>query len=102
MHKKTGSHLKRLFWSLDDKGVDFEKDKNYVIHHTLALGTMDDVRTLFKLYGKETVRREFKKPMPGLYHPNVFNLFKHVLKVKHLDKNRYLKNIHAHASRNSR
>jgi len=54
--------LDKLFWFLSKKEPDFnfEKDKRVIIHQTLALGSADDVRALFKRYGAEEIRKEFQ------------------------------------------
>jgi len=55
--------LDKLFWFLSKKEPDFnfEKDKRVIIHQTLALGSADDVRALFKRYGAEEIRKEFQE-----------------------------------------
>jgi len=88
-----------LFWFLDCKELDLKKDKHLIIHQVLSYGTMDDLRELFKLYSFKTVQKEFKKPKAGLYQPNVLAFCQYILKVKKLNKQKYLKNIYAPTSR---
>ncbi|MCX6762076.1 MAG: hypothetical protein NTY33_04555 [Candidatus Moranbacteria bacterium] len=93
-----GDELKfvnKLFWFLKNKanGLDLEKDRNMLIHQTLALGSMNDVRNLLEVYGQDVTRNEFQKPVKGLYHPAVLELFQYLLGVK-VDKSQYIKDIY--------
>ena len=85
----------RLFWFLKNKAenLDINKDRNMIIHQALALGSMDDVRKVFEVYGEDTTKKEFQKPIKGLYHPAVLELFQYILKTK-VDKSQYIKDIH--------
>lgn len=87
--------LDKLFWFLKNKAnnLDVEKDRHFIIHQALALGTMNDVRKIFQLYGKDVARSEFQKPAKGLYQPAVLELFQYLLRVK-VDKSQYIKAIH--------
>jgi len=87
------NHFKNLFWFLSDKDLDWQKDRNFIIHQVLSYGTMDQVKELFTLYGRETIKKEFQKPRPGLYYPNVLEFFRYIFKINHLEKDKYLKNI---------
>ena len=93
--KKGLETIGRLFWFLKNRaeGLDMEKDRNMIIHQALALGSMDDVRKIFEVYGEDTTRKEFQKPVKGLYHPAVLELFQYLLKTN-VDKSQYIKNIH--------
>jgi len=88
-----------LFWFLDYKKLDPEKDKHLIIHQVLSYGTMDDMRELFRVYGFKTVKKEFKKPKRGLYQPNILAFCQYILKIKKLDEKKYLKNVYASTSR---
>jgi hypothetical protein len=95
MQNWFGSTINKLFWFLKNKanGLDLEKDRNMIIHQTLALGSMDDVRKLFEVYDKTTVRSEFQKPAKGLYHPAVLELSQYLLGIR-VDKSQYIKDIY--------
>jgi len=86
----------KLFWFLPERGagLNFEKDKHIIIHQTLALGSVEDIRTLFRECGEEEIRKEFQNPVKGLYHPAVLELFQYLLKVRLKNKSQYIKNIH--------
>ncbi|HEX7586642.1 MAG TPA: hypothetical protein VF390_03355 [Patescibacteria group bacterium] len=90
--KKTN----KLFWFLDSRAqkLDPQKDRNMIIHQSLALGTLEDVKDILFFYGKKTVKKEFQKPVRGLYHPAVFKLFEYLLKIRVKNKERYIKNIY--------
>ena len=98
MEKKL-KNLGRLFWFLKnrDEGLDVERDRHMIIHQVLAMGSMDDVREIFRVYGKDVVREEFQKPVRGLYYPAVLELFEYILRVK-VNKSEYIKNIHGKAA----
>ncbi len=82
-----------LFWDINLKKIDPEKNKNFIIHRILSYGTMDDIRELFKIYNKETIKKEFLKAQPGIYYPNILKLCQHLLGIKEIDKDKYLKKI---------
>ena len=81
-------------WPYNRKNIHLQDGAHGIIHQTLAYGTMDDVKKLLRLYGKDKVKKEFQKPAKGLYHPEILNFCQFLLGVKKLDKKKYLKNIH--------
>lgn len=85
---------KALFWDVNLKNLDLKQDRHFIIHRVLSYGTMDDARSLFKIYGKKTVRREFLKPQAGIYYPNILELCKHILGIKRINKKYYLKKVY--------
>lgn len=93
--RKRFKKIGRLFWFLKNRGenLDMKKDRNMIIHQTLALGSMDDVRKVFEVYGEDTTRKEFQKPVKGLYHPAVLEFFQYLLKTN-VDKSQYIKDIY--------
>lgn len=94
--------LKKLFWSVDFKKLDLEKDKVYIINQTLAFGSLDDIRLLLKLYPPEEVRQVFLKRPKPLYSPPGLNFIqKYILQIKDakLSQKRYVKNIYGPATR---
>lgn len=88
--------LDKLFWFFPKKGtsLDEDKDKNMIIHQTLALGNMNDLKELFSVYGEETIREEFQKPAKGMYSSAVLELVQFLLKVRIKNKSPYIKNIY--------
>jgi len=102
MSNKNIQQFSHLFWFLDVKKLNEDEDKNLIIHQVLAYGTMGEIKKLIKIYGKETVRKEFLKPKPGLYYPNILELICFILDVEKLDKRKYLRNIHGPLHEGSR
>ncbi|MFH1145618.1 MAG: hypothetical protein V1707_01490 [bacterium] len=102
MNSKSLETFKRLFWFFDRKAPIDPSDRNLITHQVLAYGGLDDIRKLIRLYGKKTVVREFKKPRAGLYQPAVLNFIQHLLGVKRVAKEKYVKNLYAASSRNIR
>lgn len=90
---KNIAQFNDLFWFLPEKNLDQERDKNLIIHQVLSYGTMDDLRLLFKIYGRKTIKQEFLRSKPGLYYPSILEFICFILGVKNLDKDKYLKKI---------
>ena len=99
---KITNPFNHLFWYLDSTKLDLNKDRNLIVHQVLAYGTLEDMRRLIKLYGKEIVRKEFKKPKAGLYQPSILNFVQHVLGVAKIDQRKYLKKVYENLSRSFR
>lgn len=93
--KKLLKGLKKLFWSVDFKKLDVAKNKSYIIHQTLAFGSLDDIRFLFKIYPLKEIRQTFLKQPKPFYSPQGLNfLKKYILQIKdNLPKEKYVKNI---------
>lgn len=102
MKRKIPRRFAPIFWFLDYKKLDPQKDRHLIIHQILSYGTIDDLREMFKLYDFKTVQKEFKKPKAGLYQPSVLAFCQHILGVKKLDKRKYLKNVYAASFRGAR
>lgn len=96
--QKLDKSFKPLFWSYDFDKLDPEKDKHLIIHQVLALGTMKNLKKLFKIYSKQEVKEEFLRPRPGLYFPPVLKFCQFLLGVEKLDYNNYIKDIHGKLS----
>lgn len=91
-HKKFPSQLAKLLWF--QKNPDIEQDKNAIIHHVLALGTLEDWKALFALYPISEIRENFKQPAKGLYDPAVLKLCEKILDIKVPSAEKYIKNIY--------
>jgi len=85
-----------ILWSTNIKSLDLEKDKNYIIHQILSYGSLQQIKWLFKIYGKEKIKKVFvRNPVP-IYTKPIFYFIKNFilnLKDKELDKKKYIKNI---------
>jgi hypothetical protein len=92
--------VNKLFWFLRKNRdvLDFSKDRHLIIHQTLALGSMQDVRRLFHKYGRDVINQEFQKPVSGLYAPAVLHFFEHILGVEIKNSGQYIKNIYGKTS----
>ncbi|GFP21573.1 hypothetical protein HKBW3S06_00800 [Candidatus Hakubella thermalkaliphila] len=94
--KPSLEKLKKLFWSANFENLDIVKDKAYIIHQTLAFGTLSDIKLLFNIYSLEEVRHIFLKQPQPLYSPPGLNfLQKYILQIEdaRLSKERYIKNV---------
>ena len=40
-----------LFWDADASDIDLERNKRYVVQRVLERGTIEDLRTAFRVYG---------------------------------------------------
>lgn len=94
-NSKKASNFRRLFWHMDGKKLDPKKDKNLIIHQTLAYGSWEDMQNLLEIYGRETVRAEFIKSKAGTYQPAVLALVQFILGAPEIDKSKYIKKIYA-------
>jgi len=93
--KKLLQKLKKVFWSVDFKNLDINKNKSYIIHQTLAFGSLDDIRSLFKIYSLGEIRQTFLKHPQPFYSPQGLNfLQKYILHIKDkLPKEKYVKDV---------
>lgn len=77
MTSKLPMDLQAILWSTDVSKIDVEKDKIYIIHQLLAYGSFDEYLWLFKIYGRETVRKTFVRyPEKDYYSKEYFNFIK--------------------------
>ena len=90
---KLPVNFRSLLWSYDFSSLDPQRDQHIIIHQVLAYGTMEDVRRLVAYYGLSTIRREFKKPQRGMYQPAVWELFRHLFRLRGLRREAYVKKI---------
>lgn len=68
-----------ILWSCDIKKLDWERDKNYIIHQVLMYGDFKDISLLFKVYSKKEIREVFKKKPLKIYTPQAFNFVKKII-----------------------
>lgn len=99
MPKKTKKHhppkyLQGVLWSADVKGLDLEENKTYIIHQILSLGTLEELKWLFRTYPITVLKKIFvNKPIKS-YTPAAFHFSKEVLlslKNKNLEEANYVK-----------
>lgn len=75
------SSLQGLFWSKNVKNLDLERDKNYIVHQTLAYGSWNDLKWLFGVYSKEDIKKTFIDNPSKDYFPAAFNFVSSLLGV---------------------
>lgn len=46
-----GGFSKNLFWDAEAADLDFERNRPYVVQRILERGTVEDVRSAFRIYG---------------------------------------------------
>ncbi|MBI5254197.1 hypothetical protein HY932_00200 [Candidatus Falkowbacteria bacterium] len=85
--------LKKLIWFANPRKINVRRDKNLIIHQTLSMGSLGDIKKLFSLYSKKEIRESFLRGRRGLYDPKVLELVKFMLGIKKIDKNKYVKKI---------
>ena len=46
---------KNLFWDADQSDIDMQRNKRYIIQRVLERGTVEDLRSVFHMYGLDNV-----------------------------------------------
>ena len=85
-----------ILWSVNVKNLDIEKDKVYIIHQVLMYGTFEQIRWLFKVYGRETIKKVFLKNPQRIYNLPAFLFLKNfILGLKNvpLNEEKYVTSI---------
>ncbi len=49
--------IKKYFWEVDIKRLNFEKYKEYIIERILEYGDEEAIKWLFKKYDKKTIKK---------------------------------------------
>ena len=86
-----------ILWSCNIKKLDWERDKNYIIHQVLMYGDLNDIALLFKIYSKKEIREVFKKKPMKIYTPQCFNFIKNIIldiKEKSLPSEKYVTTLY--------
>ncbi len=83
-----------VLWSKSINDLDFQRDKNYIIHQVLRYGSLADVKTLKKLYGEREVSRVFSREPIKIYTAPALNFVKNYLlsfsSDQQIDEQKYL------------
>ncbi|HKL09346.1 MAG TPA: hypothetical protein VJ896_11270 [Bacteroidales bacterium] len=63
MRKQPGIQdlSKHLFWDLDLRKLDEQKNKTIIIERVFTRGDIDDLKILFQLYNIEVIKQEIVK-----------------------------------------
>ena len=94
--QKIPQSFQAILWSASVERLGLERDKNYIIHQILAYGTLEQIGWLFKIYGKETIKKTFLEKPQNVYGLATLNFTKEVvLGLKNVDikKEEYVQNI---------
>ena len=46
---------KNLFWDADQSDIDMQRNKRYIVQRVLERGTVEDLRSIFHIYGLDNV-----------------------------------------------
>ena len=79
-----------ILWSKGIQKLDLKRDRNYIIHQTLALGTLENIIWLFKTFSKSEILQVFVKYPQKVYTKASLNFTKNILlglKMKLNEKN---------------
>jgi len=88
--------LQSVLWSTSVDLLDIEKDKGYIIHQILVYGTMDELKWMFGVYGKESIKDIFVHHPTKMYTAKTYHFTKNFLlglsKID-LDRENYVTSI---------
>lgn len=86
--------LQAILWSKDTSKLDSAKDKEYIIHQTLAYGGWEHLKWLSSVYKLDQIKKVFIKYPEKDYSERAFNFIqKIILEIPSgkLDKRYYVK-----------
>lgn len=66
-------------WSANVKNLNAERDKNYIVHHILMYGTLEQIRWLIRAYGADVVKKIFLEHPQKIYTPSAFHFAKMII-----------------------
>jgi hypothetical protein len=52
---------KQVFWDIDFKSLNYEKDRFYIVEKVMNYGLWNDFIELVKFYGKDVIRTEITR-----------------------------------------
>lgn len=70
-----------LFWSKHTGDLDVNRDRAYIVHQTLAFGTLEDVRWLRTVYPIATIQKTFQYEPIKIYTPRAYHFTKRLLNI---------------------
>ena len=79
MQKIIPVNLKGVLWSRNIKKLDFDNDRHYIIHQVLNYGDLSDIKWLFKIYSRQTIKNCFIRQPSKNYNRATFNFVKNYL-----------------------
>lgn len=94
--KRVPKRLQAVLWSTDVGLLDFERDKNYIIHQILSYGRLEEIRWLFQTYTEDEIKKVFMVIPYKDYNASRFSFVKdYLLGLTSFspDERLYVKNI---------
>ena len=79
--KKLPRSFQKALWSYDIKKIDVRKDKKEVITQILNYGDWQDIKTIFKLYSEEEIKKVIRNPRRGVWFEKVLNFWCSMLNI---------------------
>lgn len=73
--------LQAVLKSTAIEDLDLQKNKAYIVHQILALGTWEQIAWMLKYYGVDTVRDTFQTQPMKLYSPEALHFSQLILDV---------------------
>jgi len=70
-----------LFWSQNIQKLDSVRDRPYIVHQTLAFGTLDDLAWLGSLYPVSAIRQTFVNAPIKIYSRAAYHFAKKLLSI---------------------
>ena len=61
LSKKIFDLPKHIFWDMNVNNLDQQKNKTIIIERVFNRGDINDIKTIIKLYGIDTVKKELIK-----------------------------------------
>ena len=85
--------LQGILWSKNFKKLNLQKDKIYIIHQVLSVGSLKEIQWLFKTFTKSEIAGVFKNFPQKIYTRSKFNFVKNfILDInERLDEKKYFK-----------
>ena len=79
MNSVVPPSLQGVLWSKATSKIDYQKDKNYIIHQVLSRGTWEHVRWLFDTYGRDEIKNAFLHSPAKNYTEKSFHFFGNIV-----------------------
>ena len=95
MKPKIPQSLQPFLWSVKIKDLDLKQDKVFIINQILAFGGLKQLKWLFNVYSKKTIKQVFLNHPIKTYRAPTFNFIKTIIlgiKKQNLIKEKYVIN----------
>lgn len=71
--------LQAVLWSVKTKNLDLYRDEGYIVNQVLSLGSLENLKWLFKTYGKNRIKKVFLTKPQKVYQPENLNFVRRFL-----------------------